>query len=698
MKFFKTDRKGSITVFTALTLSGIILFQCVLLQGAYVYTAQANVRYKLALAGQSLLAGFDRILYEDYGLLACQEQADGGAKAEYYFNSSVSGLQNLKEQAEKHLGSSETGLLRLMPMKGESFGFTASYTGSLADINVFQQEITELMKYRTPANLLEYLLECVDLLDSAEKSSEGERLYQEAGRLLDRLSELADKLYRAVEGWSVNDMACVNGFDNFTNRPLVISQIKTASLFLHGMSFTELTKGEAFEKLTELKNHCTSMKADYETYAELNRKALTYIAEVETLQSQITPEIEKIEAWLSSYRPEDSAGGDYKTRLEERVEELRSILRKTSYSAVKSKLQKNLEAFENALEKLDDMAAYLQEFDQTVFDGSYVIDCIEKAESAEIDTQIKVYTGKGSANAELMEADPREKGSRAEAEILKNLVNLPEIADSLYSTLPSITTPVSQVTLEEENLLAGVLIDDYILTYFSNSSGSSQIERSYFLEGETEYIINGNSSEQKNREDTLLKIFGIRTTLNLVHVVCSSDKMNTARSIGNAIAGALTCGIGGPLFTALVTAAWAMSEAALDIEDLKAGREVPLVKNKENWKLSIPGIAGALTAESNSDRENKASEKSAFTMDYKGYLRLLLFLTPQKIKLLRIQDVIEINLTSLTGQRWYLGNYYTGIHLGCSFMAAMLGPVYTMFQEDKSVKGYFIRRDVHVSY
>ena len=464
------------------------------------------------------------------------------------------------------------------------------------------------------------------------------------------------------------------------------------------MSFTELTKGEAFEKLTELKNHCTSMKADYETYAELNRKALTYIAEVETLQSQITPEIEKIEAWLSSYRPEDSAGGDYKTRLEERVEELRSILRKTSYSAVKSKLQKNLEAFENALEKLDDMAAYLQEFDQTVFDGSYVIDCIEKAESAEIDTQIKVYTGKGSANAELMEADPREKGSRAEAEILKNLVNLPEIADSLYSTLPSITTPVSQVTLEEENLLAGVLIDDYILTYFSNSSGSSQIERSYFLEGETEYIINGNSSEQKNREDTLLKIFGIRTTLNLVHVVCSSDKMNTARSIGNAIAGALTCGIGGPLFTALVTAAWAMSEAALDIEDLKAGREVPLVKNKENWKLSIPGIAGALTAESNSDRENKASEKSAFTMDYKGYLRLLLFLTPQKIKLLRIQDVIEINLTSLTGQRWYLGNYYTGIHLGCSFMAAMLGPVYTMFQEDKSVKGYFIRRDVHVSY
>ena len=100
MKFFKTDRKGSITVFTALTLSGIILFQCVLLQGAYVYTAQANVRYKLALAGQSLLAGFDRILYEDYGLLACQEQADGGAKAVYYFHSSVSGLQNLKELAE----------------------------------------------------------------------------------------------------------------------------------------------------------------------------------------------------------------------------------------------------------------------------------------------------------------------------------------------------------------------------------------------------------------------------------------------------------------------------------------------------------------------------------------------------------------------------------------------------------------------
>ena len=86
MEFLMGNRKGAVTVFTALVLAAAILFNCVLIQGAYVYTAGINMRYQLALAGKSLLASFDRILYEDYGLVACREREDANDLAEYYFN------------------------------------------------------------------------------------------------------------------------------------------------------------------------------------------------------------------------------------------------------------------------------------------------------------------------------------------------------------------------------------------------------------------------------------------------------------------------------------------------------------------------------------------------------------------------------------------------------------------------------------
>ncbi len=73
-------------------------------------------------------------------------------------------------------------------------------------------------------------------------------------------------------------------------------------------------------------------------------------------------------------------------------------------------------------------------------------------------------------------------------------------------------------------------------------------------------------------------------------------------------------------------------------------------------------------------------------------------MTPQKTKLLRLQDIIEVNLTQYTGRRIYMGNYCTAVDVGCSFMAAMPGPVYAQLQEDRSVRGYLLRRDVHVSY
>ena len=131
-----------------------------------------------------------------------------------------------------------------------------------------------------------------------------------------------------------------------------------------------------------------------------------------------------------------------------------------------------------------------------------------------------------------------------------------------------------------------------------------------------------------------------------------------ATDMGNAIAAA-TGGFGGLLYAALIMGIWAAGEAAIDIDTLKKGDEVPLVKTKENWNLSIYGI-------DNLDK-NEETDKDFFSLNYSEYLGLLLMSVNQETKLLRIQDIIELNLTEFYGNRFYLGNFYNGININCNF-------------------------------
>ena len=169
--------------------------------------------------------------------------------------------------------------------------------------------------------------------------------------------------------------------------------------------------------------------------------------------------------------------------------------------------------------------------------------------------------------------------------------------------------------------------------------------------------------------------------------------MNLARAIGNAIAGALTCGIGGPLFTALVAGGWALGEAALDVQKLKDGEEVPLLKTAGTWQLSIEGLAGTLA------EEEEGSSDPPFALDYNGYLRILLLLTPQKVKLGRIADLIELNITKQTNTRYYLGDFYTAIKISYQFLIPVSSAA-RWFLPEKNRKGanYVLTGEIRAEY
>ena len=207
-----------------------------------------------------------------------------------------------------------------------------------------------------------------------------------------------------------------------------------------------------------------------------------------------------------------------------------------------------------------------------------------------------------------------------------------------------------------------------------------------------EYILHGDRRDKKNISNTLLKIFGIRSGFNFLYIISDSEKVKLARAIGAAMAAATTCAIAEPIFTAVVLSGWALCEAGMDVSALKKGEEVPLIKTKETWRLSISGIGNVIKDNIN----NEEREEGEFAMNYEGYLRVLLFSMDQEDKLLRIQDLIEANISTATESNFSLGDYSTSVITSCNFYTPLNAIVDKYYGNER--KGFEISGEVQVTY
>ena len=158
------------------------------------------------------------------------------------------------------------------------------------------------------------------------------------------------------------------------------------------------------------------------------------------------------------------------------------------------------------------------------------------------------------------------------------------------------------------------------------------------------------------------------------------------------MAAATTCAIAEPIFTAVVLSGWALCEAGMDVSALKKGEEVPLIKTKETWRLSISGIGNVI--KDNIDNEER--EEGEFAMNYEGYLRVLLFSMDQEDKLLRIQDLIEANISTATESNFSLGDYSTSVITSCNFYTPLNAIVDKYYGNER--KGFEISGEVQVTY
>jgi len=231
--------------------------------------------------------------------------------------------------------------------------------------------------------------------------------------------------------------------------------------------------------------------------------------------------------------------------------------------------------------------------------------------------------------------------------------------------------------LNIESISESIAIDNYIFNFFKDYMEDRDLGETYFR-CEVEYIITGKLSDIDAKADTKNKLLLLRNLLNISYLYTCPEKRDSAM----VLATSLTPGGAALITQAIILEAWAYAEAENDLKILYDEKTVPLLKNDSNWALSLKNVT-KIEDDETQKQEAKGIDDAYVTplkmegINYSNYLGVLLCGVPEDTKLMRIMDLIQINMKYIYCDYFLLKDYYCGL----SFDLGVNGNVYQFKDE-----------------
>lgn len=278
--------------------------------------------------------------------------------------------------------------------------------------------------------------------------------------------------------------------------------------------------------------------------------------------------------------------------------------------------------------------------------------------------QVEMIVLKNSFYTEQNNEDSKENIINKEiADVPKKTITAGWIIESLPSYGKTENTYVMELAQQIKNgisiekLTENIAVDSYIIRYFKDYTRNSGIGETYF-ECEVEYILTGELDENLSKIKSKNNLVLLRNILNLYYLYTCPEKRESAMSL----ASTLTPGPQAVLTQAIILEAWAYMEAENDLKILYDNKTVPLLKKDCNWALSLEEMY---------DSEYVVPDKLE-GLNYSNYLRILLCGMTENTKLLRIMDLIQINMKYIYCDYFLIKDYYSGL----TFDLCVNGKVY----------------------
>ncbi|MBE6028135.1 MAG: hypothetical protein E7227_05930 [Clostridiales bacterium] len=292
----------------------------------------------------------------------------------------------------------------------------------------------------------------------------------------------------------------------------------------------------------------------------------------------------------------------------------------------------------------------------------------------------------GSAAAELISGSGRtfrdlddENGYDEEGRIINDRVVLDTLpSHGMGGSLSSDVLTEKTKSAGDENglvsMLKGAGAEVLMIEKRFDNHVTKADDKNHLFVNEWEYIINGSPDDEENYIACRRILFIIRNALNLLAIYSDPEKVELIITVAESI----TPGPLGIVTQAIIAEAWAALETEEDLKDLYDDGRVPVIKTPEQWKTGLGAVLDStevmekLDDESKELLEEKKDELSGMTggittaaqfsegLNYDEYLMIMIMSLNDNVRLLRIMDLVQINMKYRYYRDFNLMEYYTG--------------------------------------
>ena len=287
----------------------------------------------------------------------------------------------------------------------------------------------------------------------------------------------------------------------------------------------------------------------------------------------------------------------------------------------------------------------------------------------------ELINGQGRTFRNLDEGDEDEGTGR--------VINSRVVLDTLPSngtggsiSAETLTEKARSVADEEglKDLLVNRSTEVLMLTKHFNSHVTASDDDEHFFINEWEYVIKGSNDDEVNYRACRRRLFAARNALNLVSLYKDPDKVEAIVTVAETI----TPGPLGMTTQLLIAEAWAALETEEDLETLYTDGRVPVIKTADQWKTDLRSVLKSSKVEKELDEESKElltenSNKISNLSDgiktvkqfrdglsYDEYLMIMVLAMNENVRLLRIMDLVQINMKYRYYRDFNLMEYYIG--------------------------------------
>lgn len=613
-------QRGSITVFLSLLLVLLISLITVSLESAHLAAVRGQISMGSEAAMYNLFSHFEKSLYENYKLLFLDDRQD--------FN------EILKTEIDLYGKTGDIIRNGNNHLQFATNSVSVSQRVYLMDNNgeAFQEEVNQIL--------------ASDLIALVKKTISGdiERLSQSGivTEYMNRIMEQWDEL--DVMNEQISQAAEKSAFTGEKVSELetdIESGLKAAGEYRSVLEELESGDSSAVSS-AEKKKLSSDLKKISDEKKELEeelKSILKNLDEYEQSAKKVTDNLEKVREGLQDEKLDES----YKATLHE---ELKSIMDMTAESGnqyqqlreVRNTVEKNLKEIqsiqipsadslsqeeflnghvETILQQAGDKISRYKDVEVPVtktivdskysFSGKSLLKTVQKlitegVFSIIVDNQVQLSE---------RQVDMKEKPSQGKNQKVNNS------GKNMFETTVDNT---------RDTLTLNIYLTEYLNSYADGGN--------YDLE----YILGDSNLDKENLKTVVNQLVYLRQAMNLVYLLSDTVKKQQARTTAAAMlavtgSSALINGM-----TMIILTAWSFAEAVSDVKSLIDGGKIDFIKNSSSWNLSLEQASDYRNWTGNAESAGKTG------MDYKEYLRILLFFQSRNTNLFRGLDMIQWNI------------------------------------------------------